>query len=70
MSKGFEKVTAMLAAVEGQLKGETQISVAKEVRGIGETFDQHRAKIGADRNLSDEGKANTCLLYTSPSPRD
>jgi len=59
MSKGqFEKVTALLDAVEGQLEGATQISVAREVRTIGEVFDSRRAKIEGDRNLSDEGKQN------------
>ena len=47
--------------------GAKKIDIADTVLMPG---DPHRAKWAANKFLSNVAEVNTCLLYTSPSPRD
>ena len=47
------------------------MSMVKHKRGTPSTLDvQHEAELKALANKSDEDIDYSCLLYTSPSPRD
>ena len=51
---------------EGKVAGTTPLGTGLEARGVHAWFDKHHAL----EDVSLDFSAGTCLLYTSPSPRD
>ena len=66
--KLFKKLTTYFAAITLVLSGSSIRSIASEGEEGSEAFDDPNSEESTEE--SDSSSSDSCLLYTSPSPRD